>query len=330
MRAMPEFVTDSRLHQAEQWARQTLGEQTLSLLPISGDASFRRYFRIQRPDGMQSMVLMDAPPQEEDSRPFLDVAKRLRQAGLRAPEILHFDLELGFGIIEDFGDRLYRAVIDDQTAPVIFPDLFDLLARMARNVSYEGLPPYNETLLQEELNLFPDWYLGRHRQRLLSATERATWLSLCRSLIDNAKAQPQVFVHKDFHSCNLLYEKGKAPAIIDFQDAVRGPVSYDFISLIWDRYIHWPRSQIEAWMAEMHSRLGLACTPAEWVRYCDLMGLQRNIKVVGIFARLHHRDDKDGYINMIPMFYRYLLDVLPRYSEFSAFKSMLGDRTCAP
>lgn len=329
MPAMSFEATDARLQQATDWARRTLGEDGLRVEPISSDASFRRYFRVHRGD-RESLVLMDAPPEKEDSRPFIDIAGRLRESGLHAPEILHFDLERGFGIIEDLGNTLYRQVIDARSALALFPALFDVLARMARDVPAGGLPRYDDALLQQELDLFPDWYLDQHKKRPFSAGEQECWRILSRALIKNARQQPQVFVHKDFHSCNLMFRDGEMPGIIDFQDAVRGPLSYDFISLIWDRYIHWPRPQLELWMADMHARLEPGFGPDEWVRYCDLMGLQRNLKVVGIFARLRYRDNKEGYVEMIPMFYRYLLDVLPRYPEFSDFLSILEDDTCAP
>lgn len=328
--AMPAAASDTRLQQATNWARQTLGDDGLRVEPISGDASFRRYFRIHRDNDQPSVVLMDAPPRQEDSKPFIDIASRLREAGLHAPQIIDFDLERGFGLLEDLGGHLYRDVIDQESASTHFPALFDVLAKMAADVSPRGLPEYNAALLQQELDLFPDWYLAHHRKRPFAEKERETWNNLCRALMDNAREQPQVFVHRDFHSCNLMYRKGEPPGIIDFQDAVRGPINYDFISLTWDRYIHWPRTQIEAWMAEMHARLKPGTTLNDWVRQCDLMGLQRNLKVVGIFARLRYRDEKQGYIEMIPMFYRYLLDVLPLYSEFADFRAILEDDTCAP
>lgn len=299
------------------------------LRPVSGDASFRRYFRIHQ-DGKESLILMDAPPDKEDSRSFLDVANRLRDAGLRAPRVFHFDLEQGYGIIEDFGDELYRSVITAESADTVFPVLFDVLAIMANRASTDGLPPADEAFLSGELSLFEDWYLAKHRGKALAGSEQETWKSMCRTLLNNASEQPQVFVHRDFHSCNLLYNPAQQPGIIDFQDAVVGPVSYDFISLIWDRYIHWPRPQLETWMEEIRVHMGLDIEQEAWVRYCDLMGLQRNLKIVGIFARLYHRDSKQGYLEMIPVFYQYLLDVLPRYPEFSAFQAILEDSTCAP
>lgn len=326
----PDTPFDKRLQQATEWAGRALDDDDIRLEPISGDASFRRYFRVHRGTDQPSVVLMDAPPNRENSKPFIDIAGRLREAGLHAPQIIDFDLERGFGLLEDLGERLYREVIDQESASTHFPALFDVLAKMAADVSPRGLPEYDAALLQQELDLFPDWYLAHHRKRPFAEKERDTWHDLCRVLIDNAREQPQVFVHRDFHSCNLMYRKDEPPGIIDFQDAVRGPVSYDFISLIWDRYIHWPRARLEAWMAEMRARLSPDVSMDEWVRQCDLMGLQRNLKVVGIFARLRHRDGKQGYVEMIPMFYRYLLDVMPRYPELSDFLSILEDETCAP
>ena len=312
---------------AASWAAAALGKSLVELQPVSGDASFRRYFRIEA--GGRSIILMDAPPQRENSRPFVDIAQRLRAAGLQAPDILRFDFEQGFGLLEDFGDTLYRELLDDESVDELFPGLFAVLESMAVRVDGSGLPAYDEKLLQTELDLFPDWYLQRHRQRPLAGAERELWAELCMKLIESARRQPQVFVHKDFHSCNLL-QTPRGPGIIDFQDAVRGPVSYDLVSLLWDRYISWPRVRLEGWMREIHPRLAPEIGADEWIRYCDWMGLQRNLKIVGIFARLSYRDSKPGYLEMIPRFYQYLLDVLPRYPEFVSFHRLLEQAECAP
>ena len=271
---------------------------------------------------------MDAPPQREDSAPFVDIARRLREAGLNAPQVLSFDFEAGFGLVEDFGDTLYRELLTERSVGGLFPALFDLLEGLTA-VETRGLPLYDGALLQTELDLFTDWYLQRHRGRPMTAAEQETWRTLSRRLIDSALSQRQVFVHRDFHSCNLL-QTPSGPGIIDFQDGVNGPLSYDFASLVWDRYIAWPRDQLEQWMTEMHSRFRLSCGVSEWIRQCDWMGLQRNLKIVGIFARLRYRDGKQGYLEMIPRFYRYLLDVMPRYPEFSDFLVLLEDPECAP
>lgn len=320
-------VADPRRQSAAAWAAASLGVDSVELEVVSGDASFRRYFRIHTVDG--SLILMDAPPDKEDSAPFVDIAGRLRSAGLNAPEILKFDLQRGFGLLSDFGDTLYRELITEDSIDELMPGLFDILAVMAGGVDKAGLPDYNADFLQTELDLFTEWYLALHKQRPLSGAEKACWIGLCERLIDSAGSQPQVFVHRDFHSCNLLQTRD-GPGIIDFQDAVRGPLSYDFVSLAWDRYIAWPRQRLEKWMNETHDLLDTACSLQDWTRQCDLMGLQRNLKIVGIFARLHYRDGKDGYLQMIPRFYRYLLDVLPLYPEFSEFQNLLEQAECAP
>lgn len=328
--ASPNTATqeDPRLAAARRWSAARLGLEDVEPVPVSGDASFRRYFRIRTPGG--TVILMDAPPQNENSRPFLDIAGRLRKAGLRAPQVLHFDLDQGFGLLEDLGDTLYREVINAESAPALFPGLFAEMARMARDVDCAGLPSYDDARLQSEMDLFKDWYLLRHRKVALNAQEAADWASVCAELKRSAMSQPQVFVHRDFHSCNLLWEAGKPPGIIDFQDAVCGPISYDFVSLIWDRYISWPRAALETWMEEHFELLHMDSDLADWKQSCDLMGLQRNLKIVGIFARLFHRDGKRGYIEMIPRFYHYILDVLPRYPHLKALQTLMERPDCAP
>jgi aminoglycoside/choline kinase family phosphotransferase len=323
-----ESAQENRIHEAAAWAANAMGLESVDLEPVSGDASFRRYFRFDCRD--RSIILMDAPPDREDSAPFVDIDRRLRDAGLDAPDILVFDLELGFGLLEDFGDTLYREILNEETASNLFPGLFSVLSKFARIVDTDGLPPYDALALQQELALFPDWYLRAHRQRFLSDAEKLLWNDVCASLIRSACGQPQVFVHKDFHSCNLLLTESGTPGIIDFQDGVEGPLSYDFISLIWDRYITWPRARLESWMKDFHQLLEPDCDLETWVRWCDLMGLQRNLKIVGIFARLHYRDGKDGYLELIPRFYDYLLAVLPRYPEFHQFHQLLEQSECAP
>jgi aminoglycoside/choline kinase family phosphotransferase len=318
---------DARKQAASLWAADALDLAEVTLTPVSGDASFRRYFRFQQGD--RSVVLMDAPPEKENSRPFVDIARRLNSAGLNAPAILKFDFDRGFGLLEDFGDTLYRELINEESAATIFPDLLSCLQGMAMRVDTRGLPDYSHEALSTELDLFKTWYLEHHRQRPMTRDELRCWDRVCKLLIDSALAQPQVFVHRDFHSCNLL-RTPNGPGIIDFQDGVRGPVSYDLASLIWDRYIGWPRENLEAWMESARNVLPTECTKQEWIRCCDWMGLQRNLKIVGIFARLKHRDHKQGYVEMIPRFYQYLLEVLPRYTQFQEFNLMLEQTECAP
>ncbi len=319
---------DQRARAGHRWANKKLGLAGAKINVLAADASFRRYFRIR--DDANSWVLMDAPPEHEDSAPFVAVSERLRQAGIRAPEIYAQDLEQGYLLLEDFGDTLLRERLNADSAEHWMPPLFDLLSELALQVDAQGLPAWDRPRLQEELDLFTDWYLERHLAHDWGPSGRATWQALCAQLIDSAEAQPQVFVHRDFHSCNLLLGEGQQLGVIDYQDAVRGPLSYDFASLLWDRYIHWPRHRIEAWTEQMRQRLAPERSPQDWQRDVDWMGLQRNLKIVGIFARLHYRDGKAGYLTMAPQFFAYLRDVLPRYPAFKDFDSILEDLPCAP
>jgi len=273
---------------------------------------------------------MDAPPPGENVEPFVDVARRLRAEGLHAPEILLADPPNGFLLLEDLGDELYRGILNENTVSSLFPGLFDLLNHFALSIDTTGLHEFSDKNLLMDMNLFPEWYLGYHRNSVPTEMLEGTWDRFCAEIITSALEQPQCFVHRDFHSCNLLRTASNSIGIIDFQDAVKGPVTYDFISLIWDRYITWPRPQIENWMEQIRLNIGLDIEPMQWRRYCDLMGLQRNFKVVGIFARLFYRDGKGGYIEMIPRFYDYITSTLRLYPEFSEVLDILETPQCAP
>jgi aminoglycoside/choline kinase family phosphotransferase len=319
---------DERLQQAKNWLTSINVIPQTDIRSVAGDASFRRYFRVQTEQN--SLILMDAPPPAEDVRPFIDVASRLSLAGLHAPVIIHADEKNGFLLLEDLGDDMYRDLLTSQNADQWFPGLFAALATMATKTDATGLAQYDADKLRFELNLLPNWYLKHHRPAMPRAKIDAIWGDFCEKIMASAFEQPQCFVHRDFHSSNLLKAPDGSIGIIDFQDAVNGPVSYDFISLIWDRYISWPRAQIEQWMEDMREQLKLDMSAKQWRRYCDLMGLQRNIKIVGIFARLYYRDGKQGYIEMIPRFYDYLLDTLKLYPEFSDMLDILEHEHCVP
>jgi len=323
-----QFPDDARLDAALSWSREHLPFELSGISPVSGDASFRRYFRLQGND--QSMILMDAPPETGDSHPFVEIADRLRLAGLRAPIIFAQDLQQGFLLLEDLGDTQVRAVLHTNNADQWFPPLFDVLENLAIKVDHQGLPDYNRDRLLTELELFPTWYLQQHKHIELSCEDWDIWEDFCTRLIQSAQQQAQVFVHRDFHSCNLLDLGNGEVGVIDFQDALSGPVSYDLVSLLWDRYITWPRSRLEEWMEAMRVRVAVDVDPELWVRYCDWMGLQRNFKIVGIFARLHYRDRKQGYVEMIPRFWAYLMDVLPLYTETRPMLELLERLECAP
>jgi hypothetical protein len=321
-------TNDPRLEQARLWLWELGVDPRSEIRNIAGDASFRRYFRVQLHG--ESRILMDAPPPGEVVGPFIGIDRRLRAAGLHAPEIFHADEAKGFLLLEDLGDGLYRDLLQQDNADTLFPALFDMLTILALKVDSSGLPAFDYRKLRRDMDLFPDWYLGLHRKITSREKLDETWDNFCRCIIDAALEQPQTFVHRDFHSCNLLSNGGHGIGIIDFQDGVLGPVSYDFISLVWDRYISWPRVRIENWMEAIRLKFRLDIEPAAWRRYCDLMGLQRNFKIVGIFARLHYRDGKRGYLEMIPRFYDYLTATLRLYPEFADMLKLLEQPECAP
>lgn len=297
------------------------------LTPASADASFRRYFRIR--DAQGTRILMDAPPEHEDSRPFVHVAGLLRQAGVHAPEVFDADLDHGYLVLEDFGDRTYLdAVTGRAPAGPLYADALAALVR-AQSIPAADLPAYGEALLRFELSLFGDWYLARH----LGVAAPAWLPGVCDRLVANALAQPQVFVHRDYHSRNLMVVAGDNPGVLDFQDAVRGPVSYDLVSLLRDAYLEWPEPQVEDWLAayrEQAAAAGIDCGPdaATFHRWFDLMGLQRQLKVAGIFARLNYRDHKARYLDDIPRTLRYAGRAAARHAEFAELAAWLEAAGC--
>ena len=328
--AMPS--TDDRLAPLQQWTINALhgalapeiavpvGYSLASWQSVSGDASFRRYFRTHF--NGKSYIIMDAPPQKESVEPFIDIAQRLRDVGLRAPIIVAQQLELGFLLLEDLGDEMLKSLLTEQTGQLLFDAVLPVLTTMASTCDVEGLPSYSSDKLHQELALFPDWYLQHHLSLAMTEAEAEQWQQLTQLLVDNALAQPQVFVHRDFHSCNLHQLPEGNIGVIDFQDAVCGPLTYDLASWLWDRYITWPRPQLELWMLEARQQLAPDVDEQCWIRWCDLMGLQRNLKIVGIFARLHYRDNKASYLDMIPRFSAYVRAVLPRYPELAAYQDI--------
>ena len=319
---------DQRLKLAQSWLKNLQIDLSNDIRMVAGDASFRRYFRIQA-EG-ETRILMDAPPPDDSLGTFIDIDRRLRDANLHAPEIIHKDLDNGFLLLEDLGDDMYRSLLSEHSVDICFAELFDVLKQMALHVNSDDLPDYDVQLLRSEMDLFPDWYLDHHRNGFSRIQFDLVWDDFCHQIFASALDQPQCFVHRDFHSCNLLRTADRGVGIIDFQDAVKGPISYDLISLIWDRYINWPRDLLENWMEAFRQSLDLDISAQKWQRDCDLMGLQRNIKIVGIFARLYYRDGKKGYIEMIPRFYQYITSTLRRYPEFTPMLKIMEQSECAP
>ena len=305
-------------------------EQELTIEPASADASFRRYFRVTLEDG-DTRIVMDAPPEHEDCRPFLHVAALFRAAGVHVPEVFAQDLEQGFLLLSDLGNTTYLNVLDAMTAPALYRDANAALVDIQRASRPGVLPAYDRALLERELKLFPDWYVAKHLGLTLDAPQTAQLGNVFETLLANNLAQPQVFVHRDYHSRNLMVVDGAYPAnpgIIDFQDAVFGPITYDLVSLYRDAYITWEEEReldfvIRYW--EMAKKAALPVSPDFDAFYRDYewMGAQRQIKVLGIFARLYHRDGKDGYLKDMPRVMAYLRRTCTRYNALAPLALLL-------
>jgi len=323
---------DSRKAELERWLEQIEGLADSEMTPASSDASFRRYFRLQT--ATKSFIAMDAPPPQEDCLPFVRIAGYLEAMGLNAPQIVEADLERGFLLMSDLGATQYlqRLNTDPAEANTLYADAISaLLAMQSRGAAYQAqLPSYDAELLGFELSLFHDWLCGAHLGIRFSKDEEASWQDICSVLMQNALDQPQVFVHRDYHSRNLMVTKDQNPGILDFQDAVEGAFTYDLVSLLKDCYIKWPADQVQAWAEQFYSELD-ADTRAlvgmeQFSRYFELMGVQRQLKAAGIFARLMHRDGKSGYIADIPLCLSYIVEIAPRYGELAFLVDVIESR----
>jgi aminoglycoside/choline kinase family phosphotransferase len=325
-------ASDSRLANLTQWVIEDLGFAGASIAPASVDASFRRYFRVTR--DADSYIVMDAPPNKEDSGPFVKVARILGGLNLNVPIILARDMERGFLLLSDLGSRLYLdALPEDGSADRLYADALRALRGMqtADARLSQDLPRYDRALLTREMELLPEWFLERHLGLKLEARERAMLDRLFDSLVDAAVSQPPCFVHRDYHSRNLLVTPENNPGILDFQDAVWGPVTYDLASLLKDCYIAWPPARVREWVREYRESLleagfKLSASAAEFLRGFDLIGLQRHIKVLGIFARLFYRDGKSQYLNDLPRVLNYARDTAAGYPETAAFAEFIVRR----
>jgi len=319
---------DERLAALSAWLRQDLDMAVESLRPASSDASFRRYFRAVV--GADSFIAMDAPPAHEDVLPFIKIAGLLRQAGVQAPQIHAQDIEKGFLLLCDFGNRPYLDSLNEATVDRLYADALEALGKLQRGVDIHacGLPPYDEALLRREMDLCPQWFLAGLLGRDIRPAERAVLAKTWQILVDSALEQPQVCVHRDYHSRNLMITDTDNPGVLDFQDAVVGPVTYDLVSLLRDCYIVWPQERVENWVLDYQRRLldeGLVAEadPERFLRWFDLMGLQRHIKVLGIFARLKLRDGKPGYLGDLPRVMDYVLEASRRHPELAEFLAFL-------
>jgi aminoglycoside/choline kinase family phosphotransferase len=325
-------ASDSRLADLTRWVFEDLGFAGSRIEPASADASFRRYFRVTR--GPDTYIVMDAPPGKEDLAPFLRVARILLEMGLNAPVVLARDARLGFLLMSDLGKRQYLdALADAGAADGLYGDAFASLLSMqtADHAMARELPPYGRSMLMSEMELMPEWFLRRHLGLQVSSAERGMLERLFDTLAQCALAQPAAFVHRDFHSRNLLVTEQHNPGILDFQDAVWGPVTYDLVSLLKDCYVAWPPARVRAWALEYRERLlakgfALNASESEFIRGFDLVGLQRHVKVLGIFARLHYRDGKPQYLEDLPRVLRYVSDAAGQYPETAPFAAFVAGR----
>ena len=331
-------VGDTRLETLRAWLEGVLPEPATAIVPASEDASFRRYFRVtladtvtpaDRRERAATLIAMDAPPPQEDCRPYIAVARLLADAGVHAPAVLASDLDRGFLLLSDLGTRMYLDALDAQSAPALYRDASAALVRWQLASRDGALPPYDRGLLERELQLFPDWYVTKHLGVALTAAQTTALVQAFARILDNNLAQPAVFVHRDYHSRNLMLADPN-PGVLDFQDAVYGPITYDLVSLLRDAYIEWDEEQqidwaVRYWDAARAAHLPVREEFAEFWRDFEWMGVQRQLKVLGIFARLCHRDGKDGYLKDMPRVMRYLRGACARYRELGPLLRLLDE-----
>lgn len=321
---------DARLEQLERWLKETLGYHDYQIAPASSDASFRRYFRVTGCG--EPVIVMDAPPERERCDQFVRVARAFAGLGIHVPRILEEQLKDGFLLLSDLGTRQYFTELSPENADLLYGDALDGVLRLQRGEITNALfPPYDRALLERELVIFREWFLDKYLH-VVSQDVAVPELDAAFSLmVDAALEQPRVWVHRDYHSRNLMIVDQNNPGVLDFQDAVMGPITYDVVSLLRDCYIAWPRDRVERWALSFLERAG--SLPAyqgverdQFIRWMDWMGMQRHLKAIGIFARLNLRDGKPGYLKDIPRTFSYVLDVAGRYVEFAPFVKFLRDK----
>lgn len=316
-----------RQQQLSDWLSSLYPQQHFTLAPASADASFRRYFRATFADG-STQIIMDAPPQHEDCKPFLHVGKLFEAAGVHVPQVHAQNLARGFLLLSDLGNTTYLQALNVDNARELYGAATAALIKIQLASKPDDLPLYDEALLRRELNLFSEWYIARHLGMSLSAKQQAKLEACFRRILANNLAQPRVVVHRDYHSRNLMYVPGNNPGILDFQDAVFGPITYDLASLFKDAYIKWDEEAVMDWLIrywEQARRAGLPVRTdfGEFYRDYEMMGVQRHLKVLGIFARLYHRDGKDGYLQDMPRVMEYLLKACERYIDLKPLLNLL-------
>jgi len=319
-------MSDLRQQALISWLQKLYPKQKIEIESASSDASFRRYYRTLVAG--KSRIVMDAPPEKENSHPFIHIDLRLHDCGINVPQIYQQDLKQGFLLIEDLGSTHYLDLLNKENANLLYADAMDTLRVIQTCVPHDDLPLYDAAKLKEEMDLFLDWFVEKHCQTTLNQQQRQIIARTWQLLIDSAMEQPQCFVHRDYHSRNLMRVDQHNPGIIDFQDAVYGPVTYDLVSLLKDCYIQWPREQVLLWADNHREQLLFSGIPLEdedqFIKWFDLMGLQRHIKVLGIFCRLNYRDNKAGYLKDLPLTWHYVKEVCALYDELSPFADLLA------
>lgn len=316
--------------QVKHWLKNSIGLGGFTLDIASADASFRRYFRVKMtdvPHQSKSYIVMDAPPDKESLEPFAGLSTYLRAQGINTPKIYAKDKKQGFLLLTDFGSTCYLDVLNQDNVDTLYQSAIRTIVNLQKmNKQTLELPRYDANLLQKEMLLFKDWYLLKFAKMQLTSSQEKDLQNIFDLLAKSALVQPQVFVHRDFHSRNLMYLQQGKIGIIDFQDAVEGPITYDLVSLIKDCYIDWPDEKIAQWLEYFHQALLEAkliknLSFAQFEYYLDFMGVQRHLKAVGIFARLYMRDGKPGYINDIPRTLNYIQKMADKYSELKPLQT---------
>jgi len=317
-----------RQQQLTAWLHSQFPNENFTLAPASADASFRRYFRATFAGG-RTRVVMDAPPQHEDCRPFLHIAQLFEAAGTHVPHVYAQDLQQGFLLLSDLGNTTYLQALNAGNASRLYSAATDALVKIQLASRDNELPHYDEALLLREMRLFPEWYIARHLNITLTDRQHAKLEQVFARIIANNLAQPRVYVHRDYHSRNLMLSEPN-PGILDFQDAVYGPITYDLASLFKDAYIKWEEAEIMDWLIRYWEKARKAGLPVradfgEFYRDYEWMGVQRHIKVLGIFARLYHRDGKDGYLKDLPLVMAYLRAAAARYVDLKPLLNLLDE-----
>ena len=321
-----------RRSQLQHWIETRLNASPLALEPASADASFRRYFRVRA--GGLSLIAMDAPPAHEDCRPFVRIAGLLAAAGVHVPRVIAADLEQGFLLLSDLGTTSYLQALNDASADELFGDAIDALLRWQLASRPDVLPPYDEALLTREMKLFPEWYLQRHLGCTLDPAQRRTLAAVFALILANNLAQPAVYVHRDYMPRNLMVCEPN-PGVLDFQDAVYGPITYDVASLFRDAFVSWDEERVLDWTARYWEKARRAGLPVNsdfgsFYRDAEWMGLQRHLKVLGIFARLYYRDGKRGYLEDTARFVGYVRAVAGRYPALNPLLELLDEIASKP